>query len=57
MQRPESFGKKRRSKLIIDAMKNGSMVIETNAIIVECNDALEKNVGVPGRFNWNAYIT
>jgi len=57
MQRPESFGNKRRTKLIIDAMKNGIMVIENNAIIGECNDALEKNVGDPGRFNWNPYIT
>jgi PAS domain S-box-containing protein len=37
---------KEELRLIIDAMKNGIMVIENNAVIVECNDALEKIVGV-----------
>lgn len=42
----ELLENKEELRLIIDAMKSGIMVIENNAIIVECNDALEKIVGV-----------
>jgi len=42
----ELLENKEELRLIIDAMKNGIMVIENNTIIIECNYALEKIVGV-----------
>ncbi len=42
----ELLENKEELRLIIDAMKNGIMVIENGAIIIECNDALEKMAGV-----------
>jgi len=42
----ELLENKEELRLIIDVMKNGIMVIENSAIIIECNDALEKIVGV-----------
>lgn len=37
---------KEELRLIIDTMKNGLMVFENESIIVECNDSLEKIIGL-----------
>ncbi|MFA5635257.1 MAG: transporter substrate-binding domain-containing protein [Anaerovoracaceae bacterium] len=42
----ELLENKEELRMIIDAMKNGIMVIENNATIIECNTSLEKIVGI-----------
>jgi len=43
----ELFESKEELRLIIDTMQNGIMVIEDDAIILECNDSIAEMTGVP----------